>query len=146
MTKIPKECLVCESPKIKIVNKTRKIAVPFAKTVRQAITVSECKNPLCNAHILVKAEPANVVEKRILESARKSVPSLVKKVSKKVCLSRAERALNLKEGTFEKWAGNPDKVTPVEIAFLRLLATFPEMVRVAEEGYTFKRNDEKKED
>lgn len=128
-----KLCPVCDSNNIEIKKEYRKLFVPFTDSVLQEISVCHCKD--CLADILLDSEPKKIVQSRILERAKESVPSLLKKVNEEgYSDSRLERALSLAPHTVNRWKQG-SQVSAAAIALSRFMSILPELTLVAESGF-----------
>ena len=128
-----KTCPVCDSNNIEIRKEYRKLFVPFTDSVLQEISVCHCKD--CQADILLESEPKKIVQNRILERAKESVPSLLKKVNEEgYSDSRLERALCLAPHTVNRWKQG-SQVSAAAIALSRFICILPELTLVAEAGF-----------
>lgn len=128
-----KFCPVCDSDNIEIKKDYRKLVVPFAEPVLQEISVCHCKD--CLSDILLESEPKKIVQNKILERSKESVPELLKKVNEcGYSDSRLERALNLAPHTINRWKQG-SQVSAAAIALSRFISILPELTLVAESGF-----------
>ena len=128
-----KFCPVCDSENIEIKKDFRRLVVPFAEPVLQEISVCHCND--CLSDILLDSEPKKIVQNRILERAKESVPGLLKKVNESgYSDSRLERALNLAPHTINRWKQG-SQVSAAAIALSRFMSILPELTLVAEAGF-----------
>lgn len=128
-----KICPVCDSENIEIKKDYRRLVVPLAEPVLQEITVCHCND--CMSDILLESESKKVVQNRILERAKESVPELLKKVNAAgYSDSRLERALGLAPHTINRWKQG-SQVSAAAIALSRFVSILPELTLVAEAGF-----------
>lgn len=126
-------CPVCDSKNIEIRKDFRRLVVPFAEPVLQEISVCHCND--CLSDILLESEPKKVVQNKILERAKESVPELLKKVNESgYSDSRLERALGLAPHTINRWKQG-SQVSAAAIALSRFISILPELTLVAESGF-----------
>ena len=127
------KCPVCDSENIEIKKDYRKLTVPFAESVLQEISVCHCKD--CLSDILLDSEPKKIVQSRMLERAKESVPALLKKVNENgYSDSRLERALSLAPHTINRWKQGV-QLSAAAIALSRCMSILPELTLAAEVGF-----------
>jgi hypothetical protein len=127
------KCPVCDSENIEIKKDFRPLIVPLAEPVQQEISVCHCND--CVSDILLDSESKKVVQSRILERAKESVPTLLKKVNEcGYSDSRLERALGLAPHTINRWKQGT-QVSAAAIALSRFVSILPELTLVAEAGF-----------
>ena len=127
------KCPVCDSENIEIKKDYRKLTVPFAESVLQEISVCHCKD--CLSDILLDSEPKKIVQSRMLERAKESVPALLKKVNENgYSDSRLERALSLAPHTINRWKQGV-QLSAAAIALSRFMSILPELTLAAEAGF-----------
>ena len=105
----------------------------MAKPALQKIRICHCKD--CGSDIRLSSDSQEDVEARIKERANESMPSLIKKINKAgISDARLERALDLAAHTVNRWKQGA-QISAAVLALTRLIASQPQLVEFAEEGY-----------
>lgn len=146
------DCPVCGEKNQPVIVKKKDIFVPMAAAAHQLENILQCNK--CGAHVRVASETQEEVEDRIWRRSIASIPSLVETVNKAGYTNeRVEKAFDLDKGILaaasEWWKlehldvdmenacafANRNLVGRYLVALLRLVATCPKLVELAEEGF-----------
>lgn len=130
---IVKECPVCDSKHIEIIEKVKKIFVPMAEPAEQKVVVCHCEE--CGSDIRVSSDSQEEVERKIKEKADESMPSLIAKINAAgISDARMERALDLAPHTVYRWKQGK-QISATVLALARYIASQPKLIDFAEEGF-----------
>lgn len=130
-TESEKICASCGSGRLEHRKVQRQIVVPFASPISFEASISKCLD--CE----FESESVDDVELgRMLDGAKKaSVHSMLHKLSEssRHGMAHIERALGLPARTIMRWKGGD--ISAGALALLRLVATFPWLIEVADSGF-----------
>ncbi len=127
-------CPVCGSDQVSTQRKSYTLAEPYAPIEVLSLPWNYCAT--CQSDGDFTGEAAAIIESHLEALRRESVKAIISDFNaQNISNASLERALELPQRTLSKWKSGKAEPTAAGIALLRIVRTYPWIVKVAEKGF-----------